>query len=232
MRLNGKTLFKYRDLALKEAREMRQQALGDSGSEMSDIDFETEWVTEFVHVENSLAKRFLEKWGYDGDSAEASRPRSGAFLESFDRQKIKKEKKALGAAVSALENLRSALSDTSFIQSNFTGAGFSPKRRFVEALNLVRDEISLRKYLIDRLEFSKKYRTNQTEIVLAVSPVLLEAGYPKRASAKIIAFALSNTDTELKMTESLVNTLAVAIGNIEKEQRELNSKKRLPFLYP
>lgn len=232
MQLNGKTLFKYRDLALKEARDMRQQALSDSGSEIPDIDFETEWATEFVHVENLLAKRFLEKWGYEGDPVEASSPRSGAFLESFLREKIKNEKEALSLAVTALENLRNALSDTWFIQSQFTDGGFNPERRFIEALNVVRDEISLRKYLIDRLEFSKKYRINQTETVLAVSPVLLEAGYPKRAAAKIIAFALSNADTELKMTESLVNTLAVAIGNIEKEQRELNSKKRLPFLYP
>lgn len=171
--------------------------------------------------------------GYSEEKAQTgSKLDSKFFLESYLRNKLKKEEKALNEAERALAKVRRALPDTWFADRELAKFGAVPKQEFFSALNKVRDEISLRRACINREGLSRNYGSNKNEIVRAVLPILSDAGYHNRDIALMLAKAMSEVAEDVQASREEVQSLTVTIGNIQKERKEEGYKKSIPFLYP
>jgi len=94
----------------------------------------------------------------------------------------------------------------------------SPEGHIEKAMNTLKDEISRRRQFVEDLALPRNYGTNKVEIVRAVLPALADADYSDREIARMLAQAMSEAAEEVVNSDYLVNSLAVTIGNIRKQQ--------------
>ena len=211
-----KAIFEFRRIAIAKARKMRRRAL--DSLHQGEADREREWLSEFVRSEIQDAKEFVRKFDHGAKGREGSRLGDKSYIERFLRKQLKAEKQSLADAQQRLDCIREILEDTAFVDMVTPEFNASPEGHIEKAMNTLKDEISRRRQFVEDLTLPRNYGTNKVEIVRAVLPALADADYSDREIARMLAQAMSEAAEEVVNSDYLVNSLAVTIGNIRKQQ--------------